>query len=388
MSYCQIVSAELSAAINFLSIMDLTSEHSPGDKHPAGVTPLFTLRITLKNIGFGRPNTITQRTLLEPIRNMGFIGGELKPNGNIDVGYADELMASMMPTLLWVRATAWKLYFFLCRIKEAADEALRSGNYELATTKYEQCFIFRMLAIDCNYRINLLDDDGWKITIKNFEAVIEVNLHLCDLCAEPCGLDLSRYADVNEQPDSDVGMVRLHHYRGLWLLSIGTMPLALTAFRKACELDPTYILAQRHLQILETYMDSSDCFNQVLLPMLLSTLPNDPLPLLDPVYLPSKTIANERYLLRHFKYTGSLMEQIEESKEADEGKMDSEAKKLERAIERSQKQNDSIQSFWIGSDQVENTENRSRELEYVRRRLVRRTMPWERARALYPPSNW
>ncbi|KAL8936684.1 MAG: hypothetical protein Q9211_004060 [Gyalolechia sp. 1 TL-2023] len=347
---------DLPDLVRMLHILDLCYG---GIKCPFGLTLRVDPSIP------GTSDLSFQKELLEPFRRLTSPGLNVKILGCVDTGYAQGLVADMTYPIRWARVVVWQLYSIMVSIIKAAEEASRLGyDYTTAFAIYEECKRVWSRARTNNTQLLYVEDSG-------FYTSCAVLLHLCDInlaflrlrdpdatvqlqCAESF---LSKTADMNSRITSLIGKSKIYHYRGVASAILGRDKDArryiLKSVRhnhKSIRRDPENQPLRYHRTIIKRRIAATSDAEKVAAGAI--TVDGlQPIPVPDPYYDPSKTIANERYLLRRLNYKGDLLPQIAATRTTNTQRMEKVFQRLN--THRRSVPADDVLCLWVNSHSLQ-----------------------------------
>ncbi|KAL8994244.1 MAG: hypothetical protein Q9188_007120 [Gyalolechia gomerana] len=267
-----------------------------------------------------------QKKLLEPFRRLTSPSLNVKILGCVDAGYAQGLLDDMMYPIRWARAVVWELYSIMESIIKIAEEALQLGFLHTAYVYYEECQRVLSRAYGNNPRLESAQDDGFYISCAVLFNLCDINLVLLGLrdpdatvraqCAESFLSKTDKLYNMNDRFITLVGKSKIYHYRGVAYAILGRdkdagqyIRKSIRHSHKSIRHDPQNQLLKYHKAIIKRRMTATSEAEK----LAVGTITADELPPIEapsPSYLPSESIANERYLLRKFNYKGGLLPQI------------------------------------------------------------------------------
>ena len=281
----------------------------------------FALWLGLKPFRGRNPTLMTQKAVLEPFRCLKLQWGNLIICGGVEPSYGDELSRAMMPQVYWDRANVWELYYITISIKFVADHALRMGDARLASLKYEDCYYVLSSAknncdIICKYNDSSFDMSCFALLRNCKVNRMLAQLKDCKFSAQYIILlrEIDEVRIKNTYKFLPYEKKLLYHFQAYAWAQIGRDTAAYGKLVKAREIDPFDKHIEQDIAITKRRLDAKSDEEKLAAGELNpQQLPNKPVFLPPPTYLPSPKIACERYVLRQLGYQGNLMYQIQAS---------------------------------------------------------------------------
>ena len=304
----------------------------------------------------GPPTLDVQRLIMEPFRCLRLSHEELVLKGAIDPAHADNLRVNMVPEVNWVRGFAWEVYELMLSIARSGDEAFHIGLFDHACSKYTDCISSFEAAFQNDPRLPNLEDEGFHESCSQLATTALFNLTLATLRQEEWD-QVIHGTNAWEEPVPFLGGIEsykslIRHCRAIALAARQKNKQALKHLQEALKLDPQNQLLRDHISITSRRLAAStksakNAIGTIYSADSLKQL-NKPLEVPPPVLKPSEFIAGERYLLRHFRYQGDMLEGIGEKKPVD-------MKEMRKVIRNMETQKANVKpgkcySAWVGAD--------------------------------------
>lgn len=303
--------------------------------------------------GNNPPPLRVQQLVLEPFKALKFGQRRLTLMGLIEPTCARSLIESVAPEVNWVRAWAWESYDLMLSIARAGDEAFRLGSFGCARSKYSACQDLFGALLQIDPHLFTFVDDGFYQSCLQVTTVCLRNFGLCGLRME-CwdavakGVENTGLGDpVHSTYTNSLGF----HCFGVALAAKNMDKKALEVLKKAEMLDPENDLLRNHVSItLERLAAKTEAaktaagtiYSAASLRHLgkLAIVP-------PPILTTSRYIAGERYVLRHFGYTGNLLEGIRETAPANVKEMKEIIRKMEK--DKANTPSGEFDGLWLGA---------------------------------------
>lgn len=296
---------------------------------------------------FGPPPLAVQRRVLEPFRRLNVGHQGLIMGGAVDPALKVSLQASMGPKVNWVRGVAWEMYDLILSIAKVGDEAFHGGKFDLARGKYGDCQGVWETATENNRQLINFEDEGFHKSCSQLLVVILANNSLAALRGKDYEDVLHRTEVMSlEVAGKPKAKSSLHHCRAIALAAQNDDRNALHHLIEAGKADPYNKAIQAHLGIMSKRLDvGKNTTNTIYSDKSINRL-NELAEYPPPILTPSKFIAGERFLLRHFGYKGDMLEGIEEKAPVDMKAMKDYIQQIE--TQKANSKPDEFHSAWIG----------------------------------------
>ncbi|KAL8752104.1 MAG: hypothetical protein Q9184_005843, partial [Pyrenodesmia sp. 2 TL-2023] len=251
-----ILHQELPHLVRLIQILDLTW---------TGGSYAYKLEFRLERSRAGAAGLRHQKLVFEPFRLLASAYQTVKFLGDVDTTYAQGLLHDMMFPVQWTRAVEWRLYDHAVSVFNAAENALRYGNFEDAHMKYVRSRDLLDIACDHNPRLGCRTrDSNYDDFVYFILAACQANIILLEL-KSPSGTANGRLAWLHEQtgrvdtfqdptvrPQATLlARSRTQHYRGIVHALLGDDANALNRFSEADQLIPGNTTLQSHIAITQ-----------------------------------------------------------------------------------------------------------------------------------------
>ena len=274
-----------------------------------------------------------------------------------DSEYVARLGVSMEPKVHWIRGRAWEAYDLALSSAHSGDEAFQLGKFYCAARNYGYSAYIDD-TVDAQGRIfgershlTPLEDKGLTTSFLELKRVARIKQTLARLRDKDWKrVKLTAENYVAEYPASPESLI--YHCLGVALAATHEDEyILLRCFYQALRLDPDNLMIKDHvakaclgIDLSDSTVSAEPMYGDKSLELL-----NSPHEYSPPTFVPSDTIANERYLLRHFGYPGDLLEEIEETAQVDLERMD---RVIQDITEHRMAQDSkgTVHSVWIGGD--------------------------------------
>ena len=264
-----------------------------------------------------RPTTIMQQLVLEPFRSLKIGHGALTFTGAIDSDYAESLKASMAPEVNWVRGLAWETYNLMLSFVEQADEAFRLGKFGCARTRYLKFGDWWTSACEHNLILRGFDDEGFHHSWFRAKTIGLANSTLAAMREGLWDAVISVTDNLKFMPSvTSLDRSMQFHCRAIAFAARQQSIEALECLEQAINLDPNNKMFEEFLnrnarEPLISSLTAKKAVQTICSAEYREKL-DQSLDMPAPLLLPCSNIAGERYILRHFGYSGDLLEKIEE----------------------------------------------------------------------------
>jgi tetratricopeptide (TPR) repeat protein len=291
------------------------------------------------------PDPVVQRLVLDPFRSLDLDDHSLLFDGAIDIAYQQELRASIVPRIGWIRGLAWKTYDILVSLAEEGHEAFRLGKYDCAGNRYDDALTACVLAFGEHPILGAFCDTEWQGHCSTLYLNTRANYALAAVRQGDWPRVLAATSAL--ATTTDLTQSAMYRCRAIALAVQKDDKQSLDCLSKAAAMDPTN-------ESLQSLVHGTTEESTQALAVISSAAYHGELTYLvdtSPLQLEVNiSIAEERCVLLFFRYSGDLLfDRIRGSNQMDRNKVARVIKEIINGMKEKARTNSNL-CAWIGEE--------------------------------------